>query len=108
MKDPVPRRIEFIEEYTPEILENIYDGSHVILDTFSNFNLKKAKLNKTHCKYDSKDFRKSSETVAHSSLVWLLNKKSPFQEIINQNLLWMLATGLNSKYYNNQEGMCKN
>ena len=99
-------RNSFVQDFIDDIksLKMMRSAGSVILDTFSNFNLKKAKLNETHCKYDSKDFRKSSETVAHSSLVWLLNKKSPFQEIINQNLLWMLATGLKSKYYNNHEG----
>ena len=100
-----PSRIEFIEQYSPEILENIYDGSHVILDTHSNFEIGRAKLNETHCKYDSKDFRHSSDTVVHSSTAWLLNKKSPFKEIIMDNLMWMQATGLTNKHYNEEAGL---
>ena len=98
-------RIEFIEQYSSEILENIYDGSHVLLDTYSNFEIGRAKLNETHCKYDAKDFRQSSDTVVHSSTAWLLNKKSPFKETIIDNLMWMQATGLTRKYYNQEEGL---
>ena len=101
----IPSRIEFIEQYSPEILENIYDGSHVILDTYSNFEIGRAKLNETHCKYDAKDFRQSSDTVVHSSTAWLLNKKSPFKETIMDNLMWMQATGLTNKHYNEEAGL---
>ena len=43
--------------------------------------------------------------MVHSSTAWLLNKKSPFKEIIMDNLMWMQATGLTKKYYKEEEGL---
>ena len=98
------RRIEFFDQYTPEIIENIYQGSHILLDSMSNFNVGRAKLKDIHCKYDFDDFRPSHNTVISQSNSWLLNKKSPFKEIINLNLMWMQATGLINKHYTEEKG----
>ena len=67
----------------------------------SNFNIYRAALNETHCKYDFKDFRESKDIVVSQSSNWLLNKNSPFKDVINSNLMWMHATGLGryGKYY---------
>ena len=67
----------------------------------SNFNNYRAALNETHCKYDYKDFRESKDIVVSQSSSWLLNKNSPFKDVINSNLMWMHATGLGTygKYY---------
>ena len=87
-------RIELIETYTPEVLQNIFDGSHVILDSRSNFDIYRASLNETHCKYNFEDFRQSRDIVISQNTNWILNKNSPFKETININLMWMHATGL--------------
>ena len=74
------RRIEKIEQYTAEVFENIYYGTHVILDIHPNFASGLAQVNDEHCKYDSKDFWLSKYTVLSQSRAWLINKNSSYKE----------------------------
>ena len=74
------RRIEKIEQYTSEVFENIYYGTHVILDIQANFASGLAQVNDEHCKYDSKDFWLSKYTVLSQSRAWLVNKNSSYKE----------------------------
>ena len=71
------RRIEKIEQYTAEVIKNIYDGTHVMLDIYPNFALGLAELN--DCKYRSKDFWHSQDIIASQSRVWLVNKNSTYK-----------------------------
>ena len=73
------RRIDKIEKYTSEVLENIYDETHVILDIHANFANGLAKVNDENCKYDSKDFWLSNYIVLSQSRVWLVNKNSSYK-----------------------------
>ena len=74
------RRIEKIEQYTSEVFENIYYGTHVILDIHANFASGLAQANDEHCKYDSKDFWHSKYTVLSQSRAWLVSKNSSYEE----------------------------
>lgn len=65
---------------------------------FSNMKIGLDSYNNLSCSgIDVSNFRASNEPIAVQPKSWLLNKQSPFKELINQQLMWLHATGLSGQ-----------
>ena len=78
------------------MLTKILDGTHVMINSPSNFFIKFYQLpEERKCDFPGEKFYFSREPISVQSTSWLINKrKKNLTELINQHLLWLQETGL--------------
>ena len=77
------------------MMENIYKGTHVALESESNFLVVWQRLShEKQCQMPFANFRASKEHLASSRVGWLYRKGSNISSMVDEQIMWMTAFGL--------------